>query len=261
MLDCYARGVLSPFSAALSRSAGGPVRLLSAVVALLPLASPLWAQQTAGQTSPETTADGTYMGRAIAPVMSYHGAPWLERPTREQEEAPEELVAFLGLDGGETVVDLGCGSGYYSRRLARAVGETGTVYGVDIQPEMLDILRRTSERDGLHNIVPVLGTPDDLRLPAAAVGKIDLILLVDVYHEIQDPAAMLASMRRALAPEGRVALVEFRLEGDSAAHIKLEHRMSVEQVLAEWQPAGFALAKRVEELPTQHLFLFRRDES
>jgi ubiquinone/menaquinone biosynthesis C-methylase UbiE len=193
--------------------------------------------------------------------MSYHGAPWLERPGRAEEEAPELLLAALGLDGGETVVDLGCGSGYYTRRLAQAVGESGAVYGVDIQPEMLELLRRSAEEAGLDNVVPVLGATDDMRLPPQVVGEVDLILLVDVYHEIQDPAAMLANMRQALAPGGRVALVEFRLEGETAAHIKPDHRMSIEQVRREWEPAGFELVELVEELPTQHLFLFRRGSS
>lgn len=193
--------------------------------------------------------------------MSYHGAPWLERPGRAEEEAPELLLAAIGLDGGETVVDLGCGSGYYTRRLAQAVGESGEVYGVDIQPEMLELLRRSAEEAGLDNVVPVLGATDDMRLPPQVVGEVDLILLVDVYHEIQDPAAMLANMRQALAPGGRVALVEFRLEGETAAHIKPDHRMSIEQVRREWEPAGFELVELVEELPTQHLFLFRRGSS
>jgi ubiquinone/menaquinone biosynthesis C-methylase UbiE len=197
-----------------------------------------------------------YKGRRIANVMSFHGAPWLERVDREQEEAPEKLIAKLAFRPGQQVADLGCGSGYYSRRIARLVAPEGKVYGVDIQPEMLRMLEEGARKEGLTNIVPVLGEPDDPKLPAAAI---DWILLVDVYHELQDPEPVLAEMREALAPDGRIALVEFRLEGDSAAHIRTEHRMSVEQVLLEWEPAGFELVELWEEMPTQHVFVFKKD--
>lgn len=204
----------------------------------------------AGCAEHAETADA----RRPAPVMSYRGADWLERATREAEENPELLLEQLELAPGDVVADLGCGSGFYTRRLARRVGESGRVFAVDIQPEMLAILERGLERDRIDNVIPVLATETDPRLPA---GSLDWVLLVDVYHELQQPEPMLAAIRRAVAPGGRVALAEFRLEGDTARHIKLEHRMSVEQVLAEWEPAGFELEELFEGLPTQHLFLFR----
>jgi ubiquinone/menaquinone biosynthesis C-methylase UbiE len=216
----------------------------------------LWSVQTHGART-ASAEPPTYQGRRIAEVMSYRGAPWLERESRVLEEDPDALMAALAVAPGATVADLGCGSGYYARRLAAAVGERGRVYCVDIQPEMLEIARRLAVEVGITNLELVLGAPDDPRLPA---GALDLILLVDVYHELAEPAAMLARMRSALRPDGRIALVEFRLEGESAAHIKLEHRMSKEQVLREWLPAGFELAEQLESLPTQHLFLFRRAE-
>ncbi|HVS12301.1 MAG TPA: class I SAM-dependent methyltransferase [Thermoanaerobaculia bacterium] len=196
-----------------------------------------------------------YMGRPIAEVMTYHGAPWLERPDRRQEEDTDRLLALLPIEPGDRVADLGCGSGYFARRMAARVGAQGAVLCVDIQPEMLAIARRLAEQEGVENVETVLSGVAD---PKLEPGSVDLILLVDVYHELSDPAAMLAKMREALAPEGRVALVEYRLEGSSAAHIKLDHRMSVEQVKKEWEPAGFELVALIEELPTQHLFLFAR---
>jgi ubiquinone/menaquinone biosynthesis C-methylase UbiE len=161
----------------------------------------------------------------------------------------------MGLRDGDVVADVGAGTGYFTRRLARAVAPRGRVYAVEIQPEMIALLKQGVEKAGLTNVVPVLGAADDPRLPSAAL---DWILLVDVYHELQQPKAVLARMREALKPTGKVALVEYRLEGPTALHIREEHRMSPKQVLAEWEPAGFRLAARHEFLPTQHLFVFEK---
>lgn len=191
--------------------------------------------------------------RRPAPVMSWLGADWLERPGRDEEQRPDEVIRTMGLRDGHVVADLGCGSGYFARRMARAVAPTGRVYAVDVQPQMIDILKRRAEAEGLANVVPVLGEGED---PKLAAGSLDWILLVDVYHELQQPKAMLARMREALKPTGRVALVEYRLEGTTALHIREEHRMSPRQVLAEWEPAGFRLVARHEFLPTQHFFVF-----
>jgi predicted methyltransferase len=187
--------------------------------------------------------------------MGPGGAAWLERDSRDREQRPDEVNRAMGLRDGQVVADLGAGTGYFTRRLAKAVAPSGRVYAVDIQPEMIALLKRNVEKAGLANVVPVLGTGDDPKLPA---GGIDWILLVDVYHEFQQPKAMLARMREALAPGGRIALVEYRLEGSSAEHIRREHRMSVKQVLEEWEPAGFRLVERHEFLPTQHFFVFEK---
>jgi SAM-dependent methyltransferase len=195
--------------------------------------------------------------RAPAGVMSFRGADWLERPQRAHEERPEEVLAVMGLQRGDVVADVGAGSGYFSRRMARLVSPPGTVYAVDVQPEMLDLIRESMARDGTTGIVPVLGTADDPRLPA---GEIDWILLVDVYHELENPTAMLAEMREALAPNGRVALVEYRMEDGTGDHIQAAHRMSVLQVLLEWEAGGFELVELHEFLPSQHLFILRSDE-
>jgi ubiquinone/menaquinone biosynthesis C-methylase UbiE len=193
--------------------------------------------------------------RRPAAVMSWRGADWLERAGREDEQRPDEIIRAMGLKDGDVVADFGCGTGYFARRMARAVAPTGRVYAVDIQPEMLDLLRQRVEKEKLTNVVPVLATVDDPKLPA---GALDWVLLVDVYHELQQPRATLARLREALAPGGRVAVVEYRLEGGSALHIRPEHRMSPKQVLAEWEPAGFRLAARHEFLPTQHFFVFEK---
>jgi ubiquinone/menaquinone biosynthesis C-methylase UbiE len=185
--------------------------------------------------------------------MSYRGADWLERPGRLPEEQPHRLVNKLGLEQGDVVADIGAGTGYFSRMMAGRVAPDGKVYAVDIQPQMLDMLSELARREGLTNIVPILGEEDDPRL---APGSFDWVLLVDAYHEFQQPDVMLAKIREALAPGGRVALAEYRLEGDTARHIRRDHRMSVEQVLAEWEPAGFELLELDQSLPTQHLFIF-----
>lgn len=224
-----------------------PVSLLALVLLTTSLAS---AQQ-------EPEDPGSYMGRDIAHVMSFQGAPWLEREERPQEEDTDQLMSLLPIEPGDTVVDLGCGSGYFARRMSSLVGPEGNVLCVDIQPEMLQIARTLAKQNDIRNLSTVLSTPDDPKLPE---GEIDLILLVDVYHEMTDPASMLAHMREALSPTGVVALVEFRLEGETASHIKIEHRMSVEQVEKEWLSAGYELVKLHESLPTQHLFLFRAPE-
>jgi SAM-dependent methyltransferase len=192
--------------------------------------------------------------RRPANIMSFERADWLERPGREAEDRPELVLQAMRLAPGQVVAEVGCGSGFFARRLARAVAPGGRVYAEDIQPEMLDLLRERAAKEGIGNIVPVLGTDVDPRLPR---GELDWILLVDVYHEFQQPRPMLARLRESLAKGGRVALVEYRLEGETARHVRVPHRMSVAQVLAEWQPAGFELVERLETLPSQHLFIFR----
>lgn len=193
--------------------------------------------------------------RRPAPVMGASGADWLERPGRDEEQRPDEIVRTMGLKEGDVVADLGAGTGYFTRRLAKAVGPSGRVYAVDIQPEMLSRLKENMEKAGVRNVVSILGSNDDPKLPP---GSLDWVLLVDVYHELQQPKATLARMRQALKPDGRVALVEYRLEGLTAVHVREEHRMSTKQVLAEWEPAGFRLVELHEFLPVQHFFVFEK---
>jgi ubiquinone/menaquinone biosynthesis C-methylase UbiE len=185
--------------------------------------------------------------------MSWEGAAWLERAGRAQQEKPEVVIKAMKIRAGMTVADIGAGTGFFTRRLAKAVGPTGKIYAEDIQPQMLDLLRKDMEKEGIKNVVTVLGTDTDPKLPAHGI---DRFLLVDVYHEFQKPEPMLASIRESLAPGGTVILVEYRLEGDTASYINIKHRMSVEQVLKEWNAAGFELADRIETLPSQHVFIF-----
>jgi len=195
--------------------------------------------------------------RQPAPVMTAHGASWLERADREAEQRPSEVFRAMGLKDGDVVADLGCGTGWFARRMARVVAPRGKVYAVDIQPEMLDLVRGYVAAEGVKRVEVVLGSETDPRLPALSL---DWILLVDVYHEFQKPEAMLEAIRRSLKPAGRVALIEYRLEGTTAAHIRTEHRMSVDQLLAEWLPAGFRLVKQLDFLPTQHFLIWEAVE-
>jgi ubiquinone/menaquinone biosynthesis C-methylase UbiE len=194
--------------------------------------------------------------RRPTPVMGVQGAPWLEREGREKEQRPDEIIRTMGLRDGSVVADLGCGTGWFARRLARAVAPSGRVYAIDIQPEMLDLMKGYLAKEQITNVVALLGTADDPKLPP---GALDWVLMVDVYHELQEPKAMLARIRESLKPQGKVALIEYRAEGDSATHIRLEHRMSVEQILKEWAPAGFHMVARHEDLPTQHFLVFEKE--
>jgi ubiquinone/menaquinone biosynthesis C-methylase UbiE len=198
-----------------------------------------------------------YKGREIAVTMHYLGAPWLMRDERQREEDCATLLKALNVKPGQVVCDMGCGNGFYTLQLARLVGEEGRVLAVDIQPEMLHMLDERAKAEMIDNIELINGTPVDPKLPA---GKVDLILLVDVYHEFSHPEAMLQAMRKSLKPDGRIALVEFRLE-DPNVPIKLLHKMSKKQILKEIPPNGFHLVEQFDKLPWQHLMFFERGDS
>lgn len=191
-------------------------------------------------------------GRAFARPMSVEGAAWLDRPERVSEEAPDEAIRYLKLRRGMVVADIGAGSGYFTIRMARQVGPTGKVYAEDVQPAMLDILRRNVAKEQLTNVVPVLGAFDDPKLPD---GALDLAIMVDVYHELWEPQAVLRRLRRALKPTGRLVLLEYRGE-DLRIPILPEHKMTRRQAQVELEAEGFRLADEYEELPRQHLFVF-----
>lgn len=221
--------------------------LLACAVMLLSMLQPIAAQDSAETAAPKPLTK--YLGRRIALPMSYHGIPWLNRPERIQEENPEEMLEQLKVEPGMTVCDMGCGDGYYTIELARRVGPTGKVIAVDIQPEMLQELSRRCERNNLKNVEMVLGLPHDPKLPKA---QIDVILMVDVYHEFSNPIEMLASMRQSLKSDGRIALVEFRGE-DPQVPIKPEHKMTKQQILKEYEANEFRLVSQYDRLPWQHL--------
>jgi ubiquinone/menaquinone biosynthesis C-methylase UbiE len=206
----------------------------------------------------EATRDGTgkyYMGREIAQVMGHRGADWLERNDREREEAPDVLVRNLGLSRMDIVADIGAGTGYFTFRLSAQVPD-GTVFAVDIQEEMLDIIRDKMASAGVDNVIPVMGEIDDPRLPD---GGVDLVLLVDAYHEFSHPREMMLGIYRALRPGGRVALIEYRLE-DPEVPIKRLHKMSEEQAKAEMKAVGLEWVETKNFLPRQHFMVFQKPQ-
>ncbi len=203
------------------------------------------------------SADGIgkrYMGREIAQVMGWQGAAWLEREEREREERTDLLLPELALKPGMVVADIGAGTGYIARRMAALVGPMGVVYAVDVQPEMIRMLQSLSAKAGLAQVKPVLGAADDVRLPAASV---DLAIMVDVYHELEFPREVLASIVRALKPGGRVVFVEYRAE-DPRVPIKPLHKMSEAQVRREAAVLALNWERTASGLPWQHVIVFRK---
>jgi cyclopropane fatty-acyl-phospholipid synthase-like methyltransferase len=194
----------------------------------------------------------TYMGRPIADVMTYLGADWLVRPEREQEEQPEQMLDSVSIEPGMTVADVGAGVGYTSMRIARRVGPKGMVLATDLQPQMIQLLKTNMQDAGVKNVKPILCTATDPKLPE---GKVDLAIMVDVYHECSHPEATLKGIRKALKPDGRLVLVEFRAE-DPDVPIKPEHKMTLAQVRKEIEPQGYVFKGSQEFLPWQHVIIF-----
>ncbi len=192
-------------------------------------------------------------GRIFAPVMGVGGAGWLERPEREDEEAPSKALDALELKPGMVVADIGAGSGYYTSRMAKRVGPAGKVYATDIQQGMIDLLERRIRQEGLANVTTVLGGMDDPKLPPHAI---DLAIMVDVYHELQQPQMFLQRLKEAFKPGGRLVLLEFRKE-DPKVPILEVHKMSVAEVTQEMEAEGFALDKVIDVLPWQHIIVLR----
>ncbi len=191
--------------------------------------------------------------RQIAPVMSVAHADWLTRPERDREEQPDRVVRVLNIQKGSTVVDLGAGVGYFTWRLAEQVGPTGKVIAVDIQQGMLDLLAVNLAERGIKNVEMSLTTDEDPRLPE---GQVDLVLLVDVYHELAHAEKTMERVRRSLKPAGRLVLIEYRKE-DPSIPIHPLHKMTVEEVRAEIEPVGFRFHELLSFLPTQHIIIFK----
>jgi FkbM family methyltransferase len=196
----------------------------------------------------------SFMGREIARVMGHQAADWLERPERIQEERPDLLISELDLKPGMAVADIGAGTGYHSSRMAQLVGKTGKIFAVDIQREMLALLDKNMKGQGILNVVPVLGSDKDPKLTPASV---DLIIMVDVYHELEYPAEMLRAMVAALKPKGRIAFVEFR-EEDANVPIKAVHKMSEAQIRKEASAFGLQWLRTSKALPWQHLVILQK---
>src|SRR4051794_19285384 len=195
-----------------------------------------------------------YLGREIAYVMGHQAADWLERPERQEEERPDLLLKALKLKPGDAVADIGAGTGYYTRRMAKLVGDKGTIYAVDIQQEMLDLLTNKMAELKIHNVKPILGTISNPNLPASAI---DLVLMVDVYHEFDHPYEMAQAICESLKPGGRLVFVEFRGE-DPQVPIKPVHKMTEAQVRKEMAVQPLEWVETSEVLPRQHIIVFRK---
>lgn len=233
-----------------------PFRVLTGCLLFLALVCAA-ADAPVRYTQGEASFDGIgkfHEGREIARVMGWQAAPWLEREEREREEGSALLLAELALKPGFIVADVGAGSGWYSRRIAPLLGSEGRVYAVDIQPEMLELLRALPRQPGAARIEPVLGAVDAVNLPAASV---DLAIMVDVYHELEYPWEMLESLIASVKPGGRIVFVEYRGE-DRRVPIKALHKMTEEQVRREAEAHHLQWLRTARSLPWQHVVIFER---
>jgi len=199
----------------------------------------------------------SYEGRPIAETCSYLGADWLDRADREQREQPDKVLDWLAIPAGATVADVGAGTGYFTVRLARRVGASGEVLATELQPEMLRLLDHRLSSERITNVRLIRGTAHQAKLPERCC---DLVLMVDVYHELGDPPGVMAGVRRALRPQGRLALVEYKGE-DPSIPIKPEHKMTLAQIKKELEPLGFAFVRSYEALPDQRVVVFTRDDA
>ena len=194
-----------------------------------------------------------YMGRQIAQVMSHYGIDWLERDNREMEENATQLIKNLSVKPSMVIADIGAGSGYHSALLSKLL-VTGKVFAVDVEPEMVAYLNERIKQENLSRIVPVLSTEKNVSL---SENTIDIMLLVDVYHEFSFPYEMALSMRSALKPGGKLVLLEFRAE-DPMVPIKTIHKMSQAQSIKELKAAGYIFDKNIDNLPWQHCLVFTK---
>lgn len=237
-----------------------PLRLLI-LLFLLPAFTGCGAQQNhsaQAEDEPYTyqspSQDGTgkyYLGREISHVMGHLAASWLERPEREREENVSQAIENMGIQPDEHIADIGAGSGYYTFRMARQVPE-GKVYSVDLQPEMLAIMDRKVSQEGIKNVELVQGSEIS---PQLAENSVDLIIMVDVYHELSHPREIMDEIVKALKPDGRFVLLEYRME-DPQVPIKLLHKMSEKQAVREMKSVGLRLQENIANLPWQHCMVF-----
>ena len=194
-----------------------------------------------------------YMGREISLFLTYHGIPWLEREDRFETEKPDLVIEALELSPTDVVADVGAGSGYFTFRLGPKVPQ-GKVLAVDIQKEMLAAIEQRRDASGMSQVVPILGTETDPGLPPSAV---DIVLMVDVYHELSHPKEMMAGILQSLKPDGQLVLVEYRGE-DRFSSIHPLHKMTQKQIKKEMKAAGLSHVKTLDFLPEQHVMFFQR---
>lgn len=176
-----------------------------------------------------------------------------DAPERDAWQKPEEVVAALALPPGAKVADIGAGTGYFAVRLARAVPQ-GRVYGVDVEPDMVRYLRERASRESLPNLEAVLSRPEDPLLPE----PVDVALIVDTWHHIEQHPVWLARLKSQLNPGGRVAIIDFRPESHRGPPPRL--KLPAEQVRAELEAAGFRLVAEHDFLPEQYFLVFQRTE-
>ncbi|WP_339706647.1 class I SAM-dependent methyltransferase [uncultured Kriegella sp.] len=192
-----------------------------------------------------------YMGREIANVMGFQGMEWLDRPEREGEENTSKLLLNMDIDVADDIADIGAGSGYHVFKMS-SMARKGLIYAVDIQDEMLAELRRKKEKGKIKNVTIVKGGDKSINLPK---NSIDKVLLVDVYHEFDYPFEMIASIKNALRPDGKLFLIEYRGEDDQVP-IKKVHKMTEKQAVAEMRAGGMHLERNINNLPWQHCLVF-----
>lgn len=206
----------------------------------------------------EPSRDGIgkiYRGREIAHVMGFHGVAWLERDSREEEENTKLTISKLPINENSKVADVGAGSGFYTFRIADKVPK-GKVYAVDIQQEALNYIKNKAEKQKVDNVITVLGTEKSPNLPE---NTLDLVIMVDVYHELAFPKEMLENIKKSLNPTGKLLLIEYRGEDPKVA-IKPLHKMTVEQVKKELEANGFKLTTNGQFLNIQHFLLFEKED-
>jgi ubiquinone/menaquinone biosynthesis C-methylase UbiE len=202
------------------------------------------------------TKDGTgkiYKRREISQVMDASGASWLERNNRNEEENTSLAISKLPINSKSVVADIGAGSGYYTFKIAQKVNE-GKVYAVEIQDEFVKILKKNKQEKAVKNVEVIKGTEQN---PNLSSNSIDLAIMVDVYHELAYPHEMLAALAKALKPDGKILLLEYRAEDPTIA-IKELHKTSVKQINKEMEANGFKLYKREEFLPIQHFLIYEK---
>jgi ubiquinone/menaquinone biosynthesis C-methylase UbiE len=198
-----------------------------------------------------------YMGREISHVMGHQGARWLDRPERVTEERTDLAIDNLPISPGDSVADIGAGSGYFSFRMSERVGPTGQIYAVDIQPEMLAIIEKRALKKGIDNISLVAATAENPGLPPESI---DMALFVDVYHELEWPREVMLKLVESLKPGGKVVLLEYRMEDPAVPILKL-HKMTEAQVSAEMQAVGLNFVENGDFLPRQHFLVFAKPEN
>lgn len=170
-------------------------------------------------------------------------------PERDEWQMPPRVIEALGLRADSVVADIGAGTGYFSMRLARAVPQ-GTVYAVDIEPAMLDFLRKRAAAEHASNVVPVQAGAATPNLPNA----VDVVLIVNTYHHLPERVSYFEHLKRSLRPTGRVAIVDFRKESPSGP--PPEFRFEAAEIIAEMTAAGYRVEQRHEFLPRQHFLVF-----